>query len=392
MEFPVAGFKLAAVCAGIKKPNRRDLVLMEIEQGSSVAAVFTQNRFCAAPVTLAKQHLQQGTPKYLLVNTGIANAGTGADGLQRAVATCKLVADTTGCAVHEVLPFSTGVISEVFELAPFAKGIPAAVPKLSVLGWQQAAEGIMTTDTQPKLACEQVQVSGRTITITGMSKGAGMIEPNMATMLAFIATDADIPQPLLEQWIQQLTNVSFNRITVDGDTSTNDACVLVATGASGVTIEPKHTAFYHALEAVFVRLAQAIVRDGEGATKFVTIEVAGASSDEDAHVVAKSVANSPLVKTALFASDPNWGRILAAVGNAAIDKLDVSNIDMWLGGVALLTQGGVAPGYTEAAGAAAMAGNEITIRIHLNAGEGQGTVWTCDFSYDYVKINAEYRS
>lgn len=392
MEFPIAGFKLATVCAGIKKAGRRDLVLMEIEQGSSVAAVFTQNRFCAAPVVLAKQHLQQGTPKYLLVNTGIANAGTGAVGLERAMATCQLVADATGCAVHEVLPFSTGVISEVFALEPFAKGIPAAVPELSTLGWQAAAEGIMTTDTRPKLACEQVQVNGRTITITGMSKGAGMIEPNMATMLAFIATDADIPQALLEQWIQQLTEVSFNRITVDGDTSTNDACVLVATGASGVTIEPKHTAFYHALEAVFVRLAQAIVRDGEGATKFVTIEVAGAASDEDAHVIAKSVANSPLVKTALFASDPNWGRILAAVGNAAVGTLDVSRIDMWLGDVALLAQGGVAPGYTEAAGAEAVAGKDITIRIQLNAGAGESTVWTCDFSYDYVKINAEYRS
>lgn len=392
MESPIAGFKLATVCAGIKKENRRDLVLMEIEPGSSVAAVFTQNRFCAAPVALAKKHLQATTPKYLLVNTGIANAGTGALGAERAMATCQMVADAAGCDVQEVLPFSTGVISEVFALEPFAQGIPAALPQLSVLGWQAAAEGIMTTDTRPKLACEQVQVNGRTVSITGMSKGAGMIEPNMATMLAFIATDADIPQPLLNKWVQQLTDVSFNRITVDGDTSTNDACVLVATGASGVTIEPKHTAFYHALEAVFVRLAQAIVRDGEGATKFVTIDVEGAASDADAHVIAKSVANSPLVKTALFASDPNWGRILAAVGKAPVAALDVSKINMWLGNVQLLDVGGVAPSYTEAAGASAVADNEVNIRIDLGAGDGQSTVWTCDFSYDYVKINAEYRS
>lgn len=392
MGLPIAGFKLSAVRAGIKKPNRHDLVLMEIEEGSTVAAVFTKNRFCAAPVTVAKRHLAQGTPKYLLINTGIANAGTGALGEERAVATCALVAEATGCAPHEVLPFSTGVISEVFALAPFENNIPVAVEHLGLDEWPAAAEGIMTTDTRPKLVSEQVQVNGSTITITGISKGAGMIEPNMATMLAFIATDAAIPQALLNQWIKQLTDVSFNRITVDGDTSTNDACVLVATGASSVTIAPEHTAFYQALESVFIQLAQAIVRDGEGATKFVAIKVEGAASDEDAHVVAKSVANSPLVKTALFASDPNWGRILAAVGYADIEELDVSKINMWLGDVQLLEKGGAAPQYTEAAGAAVVAEKEITIRIDLGVGEGRSTVWTCDFSYDYVKINAEYRS
>lgn len=393
--FPVAGFRLAAECAGIKKANRRDLVLMALGESSRAAAVFTQNRFCAAPVVVAKRHLSQARPKYLLVNTGVANAGTGVEGENRALQTCQLVAEAAGCQPEEVLPFSTGVIGELFELAPFSTHIPLALKGLDEQQWAQAAEGIMTTDTRPKAASRQVLIKGQRVTITGISKGAGMIKPNMATMLAFIATDVALPQALLDEWVVKLADASFNRITIDGDTSTNDACVLVATGESGVELhatDAEAESFYQALEAVFVELAQAIVRDGEGATKFVTIEVKGAATAADARTVAETVAHSPLVKTALFASDPNWGRILAAVGRAPINHLEVDKVSIWLGDVAIVEQGSVATSYTEEQGAAVMAQADILITITLGEGEGQSTVWTCDFSYDYVKINAEYRS
>src|SRR5690625_2409111 len=392
---PVAGFRLAAECAGIKKAQRRDLVLMALGEGSRTAAVFTQNRFCAAPVVVAKRHLAQTAPKYLLVNTGVANAGTGQEGEARALRTCELVAEAAGCKVEEVLPFSTGVIGELFELAPFEAHVPAAHEALRETAWAEAAEGVMTTDTRPKAASRQLTLQCRTVTIKGLSKGAGMIKPNMATMLAFIATDAALPQAVLEDWVVRLADTSFNCISVDGDTSTNDACVLTATGGSGVALqgdEPEAQQLYEALEAIFVELAQAIVRDGEGATKFITIEVEGAATQADAKTVAETVAHSPLVKTALFASDPNWGRILAAVGRAPIAALQVDNVSIWLGNVAIVERGAVAPHYTEEAGAKVMQASDITIRISLGEGAGQCTLWTCDFSYDYVKINAEYRS
>lgn len=393
--YPVAGFRLAAECSGIKKANRRDLVLMALGEQSRTAAVFTLNRFCAAPVVVAKRHLASAVPKFLLVNTGVANAGTGAEGERRALETCELVAKATGCKPEEVLPFSTGVIGELFAMAPFETHIPQAHAALEEDQWASAAEGIMTTDTAPKATSRQLSLKGQTVTITGISKGAGMIKPNMATMLAFIATDAALPQALLDEWVVKLADASFNRITIDGDTSTNDACVLVATGESGVTVDASDVeaqAFYQALEEVFVELAQAIVRDGEGATKFVSIEVKGAATNADAKAVAETVAHSPLVKTALFASDPNWGRILAAVGRAPIAALNVEQVSIWLGDVAIVEQGSVAASYTEARGAEVMAQPDIPITISLGSGLGHSTVWTCDFSYDYVKINAEYRS
>ncbi|MCH8544380.1 MAG: bifunctional glutamate N-acetyltransferase/amino-acid acetyltransferase ArgJ [Alcanivorax sp.] len=400
--FPVPGVRLAAVAAGVKKPGRRDLVILALAEGSRTAGVFTLNRFCAAPVQIAKAHLSQGNahnsaPRYLLINTGYANAGTGAEGYARAQATCELLAAQAGCSPQQVLPFSTGVIGELFTLAPFERGIPEALASLDEHAWGVAAEGIMTTDTRPKVATRRLLLGETEITITGMAKGAGMIKPNMATMLGFIATDAPIAQPLLDQWVQQLADRSFNRITIDGDTSTNDACMLVATGQAAMpeitdAAADQARTLYHALEQVFVELAQGIVRDGEGATKFVEIAVTGAASPADAKAVAETVAHSPLVKTALFASDPNWGRILAAVGRAPIAALDVDQVDIWLDDVQIVASGGVAPDYAEARGAAVMAQGDIAIRIRLGEGAGEATVWTCDFSYDYVKINAEYRT
>ncbi|MBZ2189672.1 bifunctional glutamate N-acetyltransferase/amino-acid acetyltransferase ArgJ [Alcanivorax sp. JB21] len=395
--FPVPGVRLAAVAAGVKKPDRRDLVILALAEGSRTAGVFTLNRFCAAPVQIAKAHLTQGAPRYLLINTGYANAGTGKEGHARALATCALLASEAGCRPEQVLPFSTGVIGELFTLPPFERGIPAALASLDEHAWGVAAEGIMTTDTRPKVATRRLMLGTTEITITGMAKGAGMIKPNMATMLGFIATDAPVAQPLLAQWVQQLADRSFNRITIDGDTSTNDACMLVATGQADMpelvdADDADARALYHGLEQVFVELAQGIVRDGEGATKFVEIEVTGAASPADAKAVAETVAHSPLVKTALFASDPNWGRILAAVGRAPIEALDVDKVDIWLDNVQIVAAGGVAPDYAEARGAAVMAQGDIAIRIRLGEGAGEATVWTCDFSYDYVKINAEYRT
>lgn len=393
---PVAGVRVASVMAGVKKPNRRDLVVFELAPGAHTAGVFTLNRFCAAPVQVCKQHLQQVAPRYLMINTGFANAGTGEAGLKDCLQTCELLARHAGCTPQEVLPFSTGVIGQRFPLAAFERGLPDALQNLDEHGWGRAAEGIMTTDTRPKIASRRIEIDGVPITITGISKGAGMIKPNMATMLGFIATDAAVAPALLQQWAQQLADRSFNRITIDGDTSTNDCCMLVATGAAKndeITGENAGAAVLkQALEQVYVELAHAIVRDGEGATKFVEICVEQAASREDARVVAETIAHSPLVKTALFASDPNWGRILAAVGRAPIAELDVSRVNIWLGDVQIVRDGGVADSYTEEQGAAVMAQQDIAIRVTLGAGDATDTVWTCDFSYDYVKINAEYRT
>ena len=395
--FPVPGVRLAAVKAGVKKPDRRDLVVLELAGGSHTAGVFTLNRFCAAPVHIARAHLAETAPRYLLINTGYANAGTGEEGHRRALETCALLARHAECAPEAVLPFSTGVIGELFSLPPFERGVPEALAALDEHGWGQAAEGIMTTDTRPKVASRRVRLGDTEITVTGMAKGSGMIKPNMATMLGFIATDAAVSQTLLTRWVRELAEESFNRVTVDGDTSTNDACMLVATGHASMSEldDAEHAdavTLRHALEQVFIELAQAIVRDGEGATKFVEITVQGAASDADARTVAETVAHSPLVKTALFASDPNWGRILAAVGRAPIAELDVTAVNIWLGEVQIVAGGGVAADYTEAKGAAVMAETDIGIRIQLGGGDGEATVWTCDFSYGYVKINAEYRS
>ena len=394
--FPVAGIRVAAVMAGIKKPNRRDLVVFELAEGARTAGVFTLNRFCAAPVQVAKKHLDAGAPRYLMINTGYANAGTGDAGMQDCLATCTTLARVAGCQPEQVLPFSTGVIGQRFPLDAFERGLPDALQNLDIHGWGQAAEGIMTTDTRPKVATRRIELAGQTITVTGISKGAGMIKPNMATMLGFIATDAKVSAPLLNKWSRELADQSFNRITIDGDTSTNDCCMLVATGASGVAEMDSENAdamlLKQALEQVYVELAQAIVRDGEGATKFVEVAVDNAASEEDARTVAETVAHSPLVKTALFASDPNWGRILAAVGRAPIAALDVDRVSIWVGDVQIVAKGGVADSYTEAQGARVMAEQDIVIRIDLGAGQSGTTVWTCDFSYDYVKINAEYRT
>lgn len=394
---PVAGVRLAAVEAGIKKAGRKDLVVIELAGGSHCAGVFTTNRFCAAPVDVSRDHLAETNPQYLMINTGYANAGTGAEGERLCLASCELLATLASCKPEQVLPFSTGVIGEKFPLPAFEKGLPHALSALSIDGWSDAASGIMTTDTYAKMASRQVEVGEQSFTISGIAKGSGMIKPNMATMLGFIATDAAIAPDLLQRWVTSLAEVSFNCVTVDGDTSTNDSCMLIATGKAGNNCfasgeEAGAAELYAALEQVFIELAQMLARDGEGATKFVTIEVEAAASQSDARTVAETIAHSPLVKTALFASDPNWGRILAAVGRAPIDVLDVNQVSIWLNDVQIVSAGAVAPEYREAAGAAAMANKDITIRVGLGAGGFTQTLWTCDFSYDYVKINAEYRT
>ena len=392
---PVAGIRLGITSAGIKKPGRRDLVVMEVAAGSACAAVFTRNAFCAAPVIVAREHLDTDTPRYLLINTGNANAGTGAPGLENARRCCASLAQHAGCAACEVLPFSTGVIGEPLPVDKLESAIPAALAALSANAWVEAAHGIMTTDTLPKGASRQVQIDGATITLTGIAKGAGMIRPDMATMLSFIATDAALPKTLLQRALVQSVNASFNRITVDGDTSTNDSCVLVATGAAGVNITEAsagYAAFASALTELCVELAQAIVRDGEGATKFITIEIAEGRDPQECLDVAYTIAHSPLVKTALFASDPNWGRILAAVGRADVQDLVLEKVRVYLGDVCIVSAGGRDPAYTEAAGQAVMNREEILIRVLLGRGEACERIWTTDFSYDYVKINAEYRT
>ena len=398
---PVQGLRLGTAEAAIRKLGRRDLTLIELAPGSRAAGVFTQNRFCAAPVSVCKAHLGQGSIRALVINTGIANAGTGELGIANARASCEAVADTLGLAAHEVLPFSTGVILEHLPVAKLVAGLPVAKAALKADGWFDACHAIMTTDTQPKCASRQVQIGGKTVTLTGMSKGAGMIRPNMATMLGFLATDAAVSQPLLEALVKEAADRSFNSITVDGDTSTNDSFILIATGAAGAPeIRSADSADYQALRAAVIDLAvwlaQAIVRDGEGATKFMSIAVEGGKSVEECRQVAYAVAHSPLVKTAFFASDPNLGRILAAIGYAGVTDLDVSKLRVWLGDgqeeVLVAEQGGRAASYAEEAGARIMKSAEITVRADLARGTAAATVWTCDFSYDYVKINADYRS
>ena len=392
---PVPGFRLGTACAGIKTPGRKDLVVMELSESTSVAAVFTQNAFCAAPVTVAKQHLQSGAPSYLLINTGNANAGTGEIGLADAQQSCEVLAELTSVTANKILPFSTGVIGEPLPMEKLLGGIPQAVEALNENGWVDAAEGILTTDTRPKGASLQFSLEGSTdlLTITGITKGSGMIKPNMATMLGFVATDAQVDPELLHRALHLVANKSFNRITVDSDTSTNDAVVLAATGASGVVIdESNFEQFVAQLETVFIELAQSIIRDGEGASKFVSVVVDSAVDSAEAVKVAYCIAESPLVKTALAASDANWGRILAAVGRAGVDNLDVNKVSISLNQVLIVEQGGRAASYTEKAGEQAMAAEDITIQVSLNRGSAAETVWTTDLTYEYVRINAEYRT
>ena len=393
---PVPGFELGIASAGIKRPGRKDVVVMRCAEGSSVAGVFTLNAFCAAPVILSKQRVQ-GTVRYLLTNTGNANAGTGAPGLAAAERTCAKLAELTGVPAESVLPFSTGVIGEPLPVEKIEGALQAALDNLSENHWAEAATGIMTTDTLPKGASRQFQHDGVTVTVTGISKGAGMIRPNMATMLGYIATDAKVAPAVLKDLILDGANKSFNRITIDGDTSTNDCCMLIATGKANLPeVTEASGALFEALKkAVFevcMEVAQAIVRDGEGATKFVTVQVNGGGNHQECLDVGYAVAHSPLIKTALFASDPNWGRILAAVGRAGVPELDVSLIDVYLGDVCIARKGGRSPSYTEAQGSAVMAQEEITIRIELGRGQCSETIWTTDLSHEYVKINAEYRT
>ncbi|MDD2105110.1 bifunctional glutamate N-acetyltransferase/amino-acid acetyltransferase ArgJ [Pseudomonas asiatica] len=393
---PVPGFELGIASAGIKRPGRKDVVVMRCAEGSSVAGVFTLNAFCAAPVILSKQRVQ-GTVRYLLTNTGNANAGTGAPGLAAAERTCAKLAELAGVPAESVLPFSTGVIGEPLPVEKIEGALQAALDNLSENHWAEAATGIMTTDTLPKGASRQFQHDGVTVTVTGISKGAGMIRPNMATMLGYIATDAKVAPAVLKDLMLDGANKSFNRITIDGDTSTNDCCMLIATGKANLPeVTEASGALFKALKkAVFevcMEVAQAIVRDGEGATKFVTVQVNGGGNHQECLDVGYAVAHSPLIKTALFASDPNWGRILAAVGRAGVPELDVSLIDVYLDRVCIASKGGRSPSYTEDQGAKVMAQEEITIRIELGRGQCSETIWTTDLSHEYVKINAEYRT
>ena len=398
---PVAGVRLGVAEAGIRKAGRRDLTVIELAAGSRVAGVFTKNRFCAAPVQVCKQHLPGGDIRALVINTGVANAGTGQEGLDNANATCAAVAQLMGIAPAQVLPFSTGVILEPLPVARLVAGLPAAHANLRADGWFDAAHAIMTTDTVAKAVSRQVTIAGRTVTLTGISKGAGMIKPNMATMLGFLACDAAISQSLLDALALEAADLSFNSITVDGDTSTNDSFIIIATGKAGNAeindpLGEDFGALRDAIIDVSIRLAQAIVRDGEGATKFMTIAVEGGKDRTECRKVAYAIGQSPLVKTAFFASDPNLGRILAAIGYAGIDDLDVSGLRVWLGSaheeVLVAETGGRAATYREDAGARVMKESEITVRVDLGRGLERATVWTCDFSYDYVKINADYRS
>jgi len=391
---PVAGVSLGIAEAGIKRPGRKDLLVIKLDDGAAVAGVFTTNRFCAAPVTVAKEHLAAGKGvRALVVNTGNANAGTGEQGVQSARRTCAELAQHLGCAPEQVLPFSTGVIMEPLPVDKLVAGMPQAIANLKADNWLDAAYAIMTTDTVAKAVSKQVQIGGKTVTVTGISKGSGMIHPNMATMLGYIATDAAIAQPLLQAMVREVADKSFNCITVDGDTSTNDALMLIATGKSGVQIGATERALMQAaVTEVATVLAQAIVRDGEGATKFMTIRVEGGKDEAECRKIGYAIAHSPLVKTAFFASDPNLGRILAAIGYAGVDDLDVARLKLYLDDVLVAENGGRAASYREEDGARVMKQSDITIRVVLNRGAVDATLWTCDFSYDYVKINASYRS
>lgn len=391
---PVKGVSLASCHSGIKKDSTiDDLVLIQLSDESSVAAVFTTNKFCAAPVTIAKQHLDSGhATRYLLINSGNANAGTGVEGVENCISTCAAIAAEASFPKQSVLPFSTGVIGAPLPVDKISSAIPSLIKKLGEDNWLAAAKGIMTTDTLPKAVSRQLVINGKKVTITGICKGSGMIKPDMATMLAYVATDALIPQSELDSCLKQVVNSSFNSITVDGDTSTNDACLLIATGVSQQSVSRTHDEFMSVLNEVFSLLAQSIIRDGEGATKFIEIQVEQALSSQDARELAYTIAHSPLVKTALFASDANWGRILAAIGRAPISSLDIDKVALFLGDVCLVKNGLPDEDYSEQKGQAVMQQQDIIIRVNLNQGEESATIWTTDLSYDYVKINAEYRS
>lgn len=394
---PVQGVKLTAVSAGIKKVGRRDVVLFELAEGSSVAGVFTRNAFCAAPVTVCKEHLAQAAIRYLVINSGNANACTGEQGLLDAKATCTAIAELAGVKPEQVLPFSTGVIGEPLPVQKITAVIPEALNKVDINGWEDAGAGIMTTDTRPKGFSQQFEYEGKTITVNGISKGAGMIKPNMATMLGYIATDAKIAQPLLQLLVREAADKSFNRITIDGDTSTNDSCILIATGQVDLPeVNEAEGELYEKLRAVIfaahIHLAKSIVSDGEGATKFVTVAVSGGANRDECLDVAYAVAHSPLIKTALFASDPNWGRIVAAIGYAGVPDLDATKVRVHLNDTLIVEHGGRAKSYTEAQGQAVMNQAEIAINIDLGRGDYSETVWTTDLSYEYVRINADYRS
>ena len=395
---PINGMLLGTAEANIKKPNRKDLLVMQLAPQATVAGVFTQNRFCAAPVIVARKHLKSGKGiRALVVNTGNANAGTGEQGLAAARATCAEVAKLLDCDAGQVLPFSTGVIMEALPLPQIIAGLPTCVADLREDNWFNAAHAIMTTDIVAKAVSKQTTIAGKTVTLTGIAKGSGMIHPNMATMLGYIATDAAVAQPLLQQMVKHASDASFNCITVDGDTSTNDALILIATGKSEApVITDAQDAAFDKLQAavteVAILLAQAIVRDGEGATKFITVKVEGGESVAECKQIAYAVARSPLVKTAFFASDPNLGRILAAIGYAGVDDLDVQRLKLYLDDVLVAENGGRAASYQEEDGQRVMRQSDITVRVVLERGGASATVWTCDFSYDYVKINASYRS
>ncbi|MBC3869977.1 bifunctional glutamate N-acetyltransferase/amino-acid acetyltransferase ArgJ [Undibacterium oligocarboniphilum] len=398
---PVAGIRLGYAEAGIRKANRKDLLVMELAPTATVAGVFTTNRFCAAPVQVAKAHLEglrmaTGTIRALVVNTGNANAGTGDTGLAAANATCAALAELLQCEAAQILPFSTGVILEQLPVDRLVAGLPQAIANLKEDNWFHAAEAIMTTDTQPKAASATVQIQGKTVRMTGISKGAGMIKPNMATMLGYLALDAKVAQPVLDHLVKQAADQSFNCITIDGDTSTNDSFMLIATGAGEVEIteidSPEYRLLATAVTALAQKLAHMIIRDGEGATKFITIAVEEGQSVDECRKIAYSIAHSPLVKTAFFASDPNLGRILAAIGYAGIGDLDVSKLNLYLDDVWVAKNGGRNPDYQEQDGQRVMQQSEITIRVRLARGHAAATVWTCDLSHDYVSINADYRS
>lgn len=400
-DFPsisqIDGLRLGVAEAGVKHPNRKDLVAFEICDGASVAGVFTLNAFCAAPVTVSKRHLALTQSRMLIINTGNANAGTGKQGMLDAELMCSAMADVSGLKAEQVLPFSTGVIGEKLAIEKIVEAMPKLFGSLGQTSWEDVASGIMTTDTRPKGAFRQFTFEGNTYSLAGVSKGAGMIKPNMATMLGFIATDVNVESDFLQSLLRNITNKSFNRITIDSDTSTNDSCILIATGRAGneqIVDDQSDLAklFITELTSIMQELAHAIVRDGEGATKFVEVEVAEAASVEEATNVAFEIGHSPLVKTALFASDPNWGRILAVVGRAGVDKLDVDNVQIYINGVQIVEDGGRSESYTEEQGQQAMAPEEITIQIKLGRGDCIDRIWTTDLSHDYVTINAEYRT
>ena len=394
---PVPGLQLGYAQAGIKKSGRKDVLILKLAPGATVAGVFTTNRFCAAPVQVSKDHLAGTQPIVaLVVNTGNANAGTGEAGLANAHATCAALAKLLGCAANQILPFSTGVILEPLPLEKLVAGLPAAIANLNEDSWFDAAEAIMTTDTQPKAASRVLTIAGKRVTMTGMSKGAGMIKPNMATMLGFMACDAKISQPVLQTLVKQAADASFNCITIDGDTSTNDSFMLMATGAGELEVNDTASSEYQALAEAVIglsqELAQMIVRDGEGATKFITVRVEQGRDVEECRKIAYAIGHSPLVKTAFFASDPNLGRILAAIGYAGVNDLDVNQINLYLDDVWVAKQGGRHPDYQEQDGQRVMKQSEITVRVTLARGEAAATIWTCDLSHDYVSINADYRS